>query len=361
MSAADDAAARSAGHAAGLRLVRHARAPEVARRRAALVAALRGALISQGSVECVVPLLAPHAGQEPHLHPARVDLDGLPGPLWLQTSPELALKRLVWSGLPSVHAFSPAFRGGREELGARHQPEFLMLEWYRPGADLALLIDDVRRLARAAAEAFETCGASAESRTRHAERLTAARAEGEVLSVAQAFERWAGCSLSPLLEGDVARFVAGARAVGPTGCRDDDDAPTAFGRVLLERVEPALARRGPGWVFLTHWPAFAAALARLDPHDARVALRVEAWWGELEIANGYVELAGAEEHRLRWSEEAARRQGPPPARDAGWLADLDERPLPDTVGMALGVDRLALAMGGERALADVLPFTLQPR
>jgi elongation factor P--(R)-beta-lysine ligase len=324
------------------RLVRHPDAAALVARRAKLLAALRAWLDARGFLEADVPPLAPHAGQEPHLRAPRVTLDGLPGPLFLQTSPELALKRLVCAGVPRVYALGFAFRGGRDELSTQHQPQFTMLEWYRPGTRVEELVEDVVGLVGAAAAAV---GVAAPAATR-------------VLTLREAFEEFAGVDLGPLLDGDVAAFAAGARRVGVDGLRDGDDAPTAFGRVLVARVEPALGRER-GLLALRDWPAFGAALARLSPQDPRVALRVEAYLGGVELANGYVELADAQEHRRRWREEAARRDDPAPPWDEGLLADLAAPGLPECVGMALGVDRLLMALLGARRLADVLPLHLE--
>jgi len=308
----------------GLRLVRHPRAAELVAQRARLLAALRAHLDGRGFLEADVPALQPHAGQEAYLHPPAVTVAGLPGPLWLATSPELCLKRLVCAGVPRVYALGPAYRGGREEVSRLHQPQFCMLEWYRPGRRVEDLVDDVRALSDIASEALGV----------------AAPPAGRVLSVRDAFSQLAGLSLDEVLA--------------------EDDPPSAFGRALVEHVEPALGRQ-PGWVFLHRYPAFAAALARLDPDDSRVALRVEAYLHGVEIANGYVELADADEHRRRWAEEHRSRgiDSPVPPIDEGFLDDLHSPGLPECVGMALGVDRLMLALLGAASLADILPFRLE--
>jgi elongation factor P--(R)-beta-lysine ligase len=304
-----------------LRLVRHPRAAELTAQRGRLLAALRAHLDARGFVEADVPALQPHAGQEAHLHPPAVVLDGLLGPLWLQTSPELCLKRLVCAGVPRVYALGPAYRGGREEVSRLHQPQFCMLEWYRPGTRVDELVDDVRALCGAAAAALGVTAPDA----------------GRVLTVAEAFREFAGLPLAPLL----------ARA----------DAPHAFARALVEHLEPGLARQ-PGWIFVHDFPAFGAALAKLSPDDPAVALRVEGYLRGLEIANGYVELADADEHRRRWADERRAREPGAPVDD-GFLADLASPGLPECVGMALGVDRLMLALLGGESLADVLPFRLE--
>jgi lysyl-tRNA synthetase class 2 len=324
------------------RLVRHPDAARLVEQRARLLAGLRGWLDARGFLEADVPPLAPHAGQEAHLRPPRVDLPGGSTPLFLQTSPELALKRLLCAGVPRLYSLGFAFRGGRDELSTLHQPQFTMLEWYRPGTRVEELVEDVLGLAGAAAVALRV----------------PAPGTHRVLTVAEAFRELAGLDLVPLLDGDVRAFTAAARRAGVETARDEDDAPTAFGRALVALLDPALARQ-PGLVFLRDWPAFGAALARLSPQDPRVALRVEAYLRGLELANGYVELADPEEHRRRWRAEAAHRDGPAPPCDEGLLADLASPGLPPCVGMALGVDRLLLALTGGASLSDVLPLRLE--
>jgi lysyl-tRNA synthetase class 2 len=326
---------------AGLELRRHPDAATLVPLRARLLAALRAWLDARGFVEADVPVLLPHAGQESHLHAPALALPGLPGRLWLQTSPELCLKRLVCAGVPRVYALGPAFRAGREELSTLHQPQFSMLEWYRPGDSLDALVADVQGLAAAAAEALDVAPPPA----------------GRVLALREAFTEFVGCPLDPLLDGDAPAFAAAAQAAGIEGCRADDAPATLFGRALVARLEPALAAL-PGLVFLRDWPACGAALARLGDGDPRVAQRVEAYLGGIELANGYVELRDAEQHRRRWQREAAAREDAAPPWDEGLLADLAAPGLPPTVGMALGVDRLLLALRGGTALAEVLPFHL---
>jgi lysyl-tRNA synthetase class 2 len=322
-------------------LRRHADAARVVRERARLLAALRERMAFWGLVEADPPPLAPVAGPEPYLQPPRVDIPGLDAPLWLQTSPELGLKRLLAAGLPGLYALGPSFRGGREELSDWHQPVFTMLEWYRPGDAVRDLEDDCVQLGEAAADALDV--PAPEGR--------------RSLSVTEAVQRFAGLDLEPLLDGDTAAFASAARDSGLDRAADGDDATTLLGRVLVERVEPALMSHG-GWTFLHGWPRCVAALAKLDPADDRLALRVEAYVSGLELANGYVELLDAQALASRWDELSEGRTGQVPPRDESLLAELAEHAPGPTVGMALGVDRLAAALTGARGLADVLPLAL---
>ncbi|RKY22207.1 MAG: EF-P lysine aminoacylase GenX [Planctomycetota bacterium] len=325
-----------------LRLRRHPQAAAVVRARARLLAALRERLGSWGLVECDPSPLAPVAGPEPYLHAPLVELPGLGAPLWLQTSPELGLKRLLAAGVPELYALGKSFRGGREELSRWHQPVFSMLEWYRLGHSTDALEDDCVQLGEAAAAALDVPSPTAR----------------RSLSLTAALAAHAGLELGPLLDGDTAAFAAAARRTGLTRCRDTDNATALLGRVLVERVEPALAAL-PGWTFLHGWPACVAAMSQLDPADPRLCLRVEAYMGGLELANGYVELLDAQALAARWDELTAERDGRSPPRDEALLQELAARPPAPTLGMALGVDRLAAALTGSRCLADVLPLALE--
>lgn len=320
----------------GWRLERHPDAAACVRRRARVLAALRSALDADGFVEADAPVTSPAATQDAHLDSPRVDVAGFDAPLYLQTSPELALKRLVMAGVERVYSLGPAFRGGREELSRHHQPVFTMLEWYRPGHDVDALCDDVVRWGAAVAEALGV----APPRARR------------VLSVHEACLRWAGVSLDPLLDGELDAFADGAGV--PLG---DGDPVQLFSRVLVERIEPAL-RDEPGWTFLVGYPAAVASLAALDPNDPRVARRAEAYLDGIELANGYAELADADEHRRRWAAEAGLHESPRPV-DEAFLRELERDGLTDCAGMALGVDRLVMRLLGLHDVADVLPLRLR--
>ena len=327
-----------------LRLTRREDAAEVLRKRALALRALRAQFDAEGFLEADVPMLLPHAGQEPHLHAPAVDWPGLPSWLWLQTSPELPLKRLLCSGIRRLYFLGAAYRGGREELSDHHQPQFTMLEWYEPGGGVHALAQRCRQLGAAVRDALGLPPIPA----------------GEVIDLAEAFHRWAGLDLEPLLDGDRSRFLAGASEAG-FELRPQDETTAWVGRVLVERIEPALARE-PGWVFLHGYPAEMAALSEIDPDDSRKSLRIEAYLHGVEIGNGYVELLDADELEQRWTAERAQREGPLPPIDTDLLADLRSMAaggeLMPTVGMAVGVDRLLMSCLGETRLDSVLPLSL---
>jgi elongation factor P--beta-lysine ligase len=190
--------------------------------------------------------------------------------LWLHTSPEFAMKRLLVGGSGPIFQFARVWRNG--EASALHAPEFTMLEWYRPGADMNALIDETIALLRAVLPERVTVRG-----------VTTSLAQAERLTVADAFDRYVGADVLAT-EGDAAALAAQAG----TRLRDKETWEDLFFRLLLERIEPKLGFAVP--TFLTHWPAAQAALARRDPADPRVAERFELFVCGIELANAFVEL-----------------------------------------------------------------------
>ncbi len=326
---------------------------ELARARARLAAETRRALGALGYEEVETPTLVPAPGMEPHLSPFeapfRPEGGGEPRPLWLITSPEYAMKRLLADGFERVFQLSRVFRNG--ELSATHNPEFTMLEFYRAGTDYQGIMADLERLVEAAARALRTGGAPAVERGgRH---LTLA-APFERLTVQEAFQRHAAIDLAAC-QGDGDRLRAAARAAGhdagPAGEPFDD----AFFRIMLAAVEPRLGVERP--TFLIDWPASMAALSRLKAGDPRWAERFELYAGGLELANGFSELNDPVEQRARLVEEQAlrRRLGRPALPlDEPFLAALGR--MPAAGGVAVGFDRLLMLLTGAASIAEVLLF-----
>lgn len=316
--------------------------------RARLTAATRAFFAARGYREVETPALVPVPGMEVHLmgfstrfrpHLGR----GQEVPLWLRTSPELAIKRLLAGGAGPVFELARVWRNG--EVSARHHPEFTMLEWYRPGASFGGLMDETEDFVRTVCPPLVMHDGVTTDLTRPFLRL----------SMAEAFARFAGvpdllASVTP--EGRGGAAVLSAAAATPL--RDGEDWEDLFFRLLLERVEPAIGRERA--TFLTHWPAPQAALARRDPADPRAALRFELFVAGIELANAFDELTDATEQRARFAVDVAERR----RRYAeGWDVDEDflaalEHGMPPTAGIALGFDRLAMLAAGARRIEDVL-------
>ncbi|MBI3453193.1 MAG: EF-P lysine aminoacylase GenX [Rhodospirillales bacterium] len=321
--------------------------------RARIVAATRTFFAGRDFIEVETPALQVSPGMEPHLRAFRTELHA-PGagsaPRYLHTSPEFAMKKLLVAGLPRIWQMARVFRDG--ERSATHHPEFAMLEWYRAGAGYEALIDDCAGLLRAAlaaagTEAFIWQGRACDP-----------RAPFERLSVAEAFRRYADGldilatapdPLSPSLD----RLAAGAQPLG-IAPRPGDRWDDLFFRIFLDRIEPQLGNGRA--TILYDYPASMAALARPKPGDARLAERFELYVCGLELANAFGELTDAAEQRRRFVADMDIKQrlyGLRYPADEDFLAALAHG-MPESAGIALGFDRLAMLATGAAGIEDVL-------
>ncbi|PWS34008.1 EF-P lysine aminoacylase GenX [Falsiroseomonas bella] len=323
------------------------------RRRARLAAETRAFFAGRGYAEVETPCLVPVPGMEVHLRAFRSEFRphlgaGRATTLWLRTSPELALKRLLVAGAGKVFELARVWRNG--ELSPRHGPEFTMLEWYAPGLTLAGLMDETEVFVRSVCPRHVA----------HEGVATDLAEPFERLSCAEAFRTH--CNGLEILdtvdhataEGDAAALHAAARAAGlalPEGLGWED----AFFHLLLTHVEPRLGRDRA--TFLTHWPAPQAALARRDPADPRAALRFELFVAGLELANAFDELTDPAEQRDRFTRDVAARKQE--AGEEGWEVDEDflaalDHGMPAGSGIALGFDRLAMLASGAQHIQQVM-------
>jgi lysyl-tRNA synthetase class 2 len=309
------------------------------RRRSELTRRTRDFFAGRGYTEVETPYAVPTPGEEVHLRAfatTRFAPDGAAQPLWLHTSPEFAMKRLLVAGAGPIFQFARVWRN--HEGSDLHAAEFTMLEWYRPGADMDSLIAETLALLRAVLPPVVTCRGIATD-IRQAERLT----------VAEAFARHVGADVL----GTAGDAPALAAAAG-TRLRDGETWEDLFFRLLLDRIEPRIGRAHP--TFLTHWPAAQAALARRDPADPRVAERFELFVCGIELANAFVELTDAAEQRARFLDDRVRRHalyGPDWPLDEDFLAALAFG-MPPAAGIALGFDRLAMLAAGADRISQVM-------
>jgi lysyl-tRNA synthetase class 2 len=314
-------------------------------------AALRGWLAGEGFTEVDPAGLATSPGNEAHLHGFATEAignDGVPRQMYLHTSPEFAMKKLLAAGETRIHAFSHVWRN--RERGALHSPEFTMLEWYRVGEGYEVLMADTVAFLRLAAR---EAGASV---LRFRDRVCDPFEEPERVTVAEAFRLHAGVDLTGSIrpDGSTDAELLGAE-LDRIGVRRaaDDTWSDMLSRVLSEKVEPNL---GDGRVtILDHYPAAEAALARKVPGDARVAERFEVYACGVELANGFGELTDPEEQRRRFQAEMAEK-----ARVYGESYPLDEDFLaalsimPPAAGIAMGFDRVAMLATGAPRIEDVM-------
>lgn len=313
--------------------------------------AIRGWLAGAGFTEVDPAGLAISPGNEAHLHGFATEAignDGLPRQMYLHTSPEFAMKKLLAAGETRIHAFSHVWRN--RERGALHSPEFTMLEWYRVGEGYEVLMADTVAFLRLAAR---EAGASV---LRFRDRSCDPFAEAERLSVAEAFATHAGVDLLASIRADGSTDAAALGAeLDRIGVRraGDDTWSDMLSRVLSEKVEPKL---GQGCVtILDHYPSAEAALARKVPGDARVAERFEVYACGVELANGFGELTDPEEQRRRFEAEMvekARVYGESYPLDEDFLAALSI--MPPAAGIALGFDRVVMLATGAPRIDDVM-------
>jgi lysyl-tRNA synthetase class 2 len=309
------------------------------RRRSLLTQATRAFFLERGysEVETRYAVMAP--GEEIHLQAFRTERRTPEGDLerlWLNTSPEFAMKRLLVAGAGPIYQIARVWRNG--EGSALHAPEFTMLEWYHPGCSLEVLMDETESYLRAVLPPV-VARAGISNDLSMFERLT----------VAEAFLRYAGADLL----GTAGDANALAKSAG-ANLRDGETWEDLFFRLLLERIEPRIGRTHP--TFLTHWPAAQAALAVRDPLDPRVALRFELFLCGIELANAFEELTDAQEQRVRFESDRERRHalyGREWALDEDFLAALTFG-MPRSSGIALGFDRLAMIAAGAATIDQVM-------
>ena len=283
------------------------------RERAMLMKRTRSFFEERGYLEVETPLAVPSPGLDVHL-----DAVGLENGRYLITSPEYQMKRLLAGGLPRIFQIVKCFRKG--EVGARHNPEFTMVEWYRAHCGFEEMIAETEALIMAVAGSKVPMSPPFER-----------------LAIATAFARHARMS-----EDDALQLAV-----------EDEE---RFFRVMVEDVEPALAKGPP--VVLVDWPASQASLARKKPSDPRVAERFEIMIGGVELCNGFHELVDPREQRARFEHdqrERAARGLPVYPIDEKFVRALEEG-MPPSSGNALGLDRLiALALGAP-TIGDVMTF-----
>lgn len=310
------------------------------KQRSATIKSIRRFFDERGYTEMHTPRLVGLPGQEPHLEPfwtEVIEANGASHPAALITSPEYAMKRLLAAGMDRIYDLGPCFRNN-EPWDGTHDPEFLMLEWYRKNADLSSLMDETEEMVRFVKTDFP---------------VTPFRR----LTCADAWKQHVGGDLGALI-GDRNAMADVARAQGQT-VSDTDTWDDLYFKIFLSKVEPNL---GEEPVFLHRYPASQAALARRCSDDPRFADRVELYINGLELANGYAELADASEQRQRFEEDIALRKA---LEKKTW--PMDEALLKDlpnmgtAVGIAFGVDRLAMLMAGTKSINDVIPFSARER
>ncbi len=313
--------------------------------RGRIKAALRAWFEQQGFIEVETACLQASPGNETHLHGFKTELIGTDlarRELYLHTSPEFALKKLLAAGEEKIFTFAPCFRN--RERGALHEPEFTMLEWYRAGAPYEALFDDCAAILKITGETAESPawsfrGASCDPSLPY-----------EILTLDQAFGQHTEIVLQDTYTaaGPDRDALATAAAASGYTVRDEHTWSDIFSLVLAGAIEPKLGNGQP--VILCQYPVQEAALARPVPDDPAVAERFELYVCGVELANGFGELTDADEQRRRfeaWQRDKHRIYGEHVPIDEDFLSALAH--MPPASGCALGFDRLVmLATGAER-------------
>ena len=309
------------------------------RLRADLLARIRSFFADRGVLEVDTPALSRASGTDPALESFSTVYNGprLAGTkLYLHTSPEFPMKRLLAAGSGSIYQLCKVFRDG--EFGTRHNPEFTLLEWYRTGLDYLDLMDEVEQLLTTV-----LAGIAPPDSVHH-------------WTYRDLFLEYAGIDPFTVSSGEL-RDLLLTRYDISCEALSSDDLDSWLDLFMTHVIEP---RMGAGLIFVRDYPASQAALARLRPGTPTVAARFEVYLNGIELANGFHELADAVEQRERFEKERARRR-------IDGLADVpvDERllaalqsGLPDCAGVALGVDRLVMIASGAESLHEVIAFPL---
>ena len=322
--------------------------------RMSIISAIRRFFVERDFAEVETPALQISPGIEPHLIAFETDLrepfrDGESSRLYLHTSPEFAMKKLLVAGHKRIYQFARCFRNA--ERSATHHPEFTMLEWYRVGTDYRALMADCEALLRAVMAAVPA------TLLVRGDKRSNPDAEWKYLTVAEAFQRDAGIDLLATAPNAVAPNAGLIRAeadrIGVFNSPSDSWEDVFF-RIFLARIEGGLGIDAP--TVLYDYPVSMAALSRVKSDDPRLAERFELYASGLELANAYSELIDADEQRRRFKADVARKLelfGSAYPIDEDFLAALDHG-LPNCAGIALGVDRLVMLATGAPTIQDVL-------
>ncbi|MBL4804341.1 MAG: EF-P lysine aminoacylase GenX [Alphaproteobacteria bacterium] len=313
-----------------------------------VIKAVRAFFDDQDFWEVETPILQVCPVMDTHIHAFKTDILGLDlqkeRELYLHTSPEFAMKKLMVAGVKDLYQICHVFRNG--EGSKLHSPEFTMIEWYRSHAGYEDIMDDCVDLLRTIAKKLDISEYSFNGHTADPFK------DWERLSVAGAFEKYADIDLAAALE-DRDRL---AEAVAEQGIRvtDSDNWDDLFHAVMAEKIEPHLGMGVP--TILYDYPASMASLSRRKPDDTRFAERFELYVCGVELANAFGELTDAKEQRTRFIEEMDIKEklyGERYPIDEEFLEAL-EYGLPESGGIALGIDRLVMLASGADDIDKVL-------
>ena len=306
------------------------------RRRAQLLQIIRQFFAEREVLEVETPLLCRATGTDPNLDFFSSQFHSPPNSeiLYLQTSPEFAMKRLLAAGSGSIYQICKAFRNG--EAGRFHNPEFTILEWYRLGFGLEQLMREVGQLLRCVLGPLPI----------------------QTVSYQQLFHGVTGLDPLHFSRADY-RDYAHAEGLPEADALCGDDPVLWLDFLFSHCVQNAMAKQR---IYLVYdYPAIQSSLARIHPNDPRVAERFEVFIDGVELGNGFFELSDADEQEIRFDREIKQRrqQGlPPVAKDPLFLSALKSG-LPECSGVAIGLDRLLMLVSGCDSIQQVLAFPVE--
>lgn len=321
---------------------------DIVQLRAVVFKAIRAFFDEQGFAEVDTPLMVASPDTEPTIEPFQTSWKelGQDHTAYLTPSPEFLIKRLLSENVGNVYQMSHVFRNFEPSQG-KHNPEFMMLEWYRSNAHYEDIMDDTRALIIAV---FSACGKSLTLDYQGSE--VSLDGDWEKLSVSEAFEKYANLSQDTLLNESALIAEAIKRGYQSEDTGYDD----AFYQIFLNEVESKLGFGKP--TFLYDYPASQAALARKKESDPRLAERFELYIAGIELANAFSELTNWQEQEARLQQQVETRKK---NKQPHWEHDQDfiealKSGLPVTGGIALGVDRLIMLLADAPDVLSVLPF-----
>ncbi len=302
--------------------------------RAKTLTSIRNYFQQQEVMEVETPLFSPATIPDPSLESYSLRLENNQT-AYLQTSPELYMKRLLVAGSGSIYQICKAFR--THESGHLHEPEFTLLEWYRIGYDHHRLMDDVEQLITTL---FQHCNRQLPTFSR--------------FTYTELFQRF--CAIDPLSD-SLNTLIKKTKQLDLFEPRWKNETRDFWLHLLMVQcIEPELSSLG--WCFVHEFPESQASLARLLPTDPPVAARFELYGGGIELANGFYELQDAQEQKSRFQHDLAIRKKNGQQQvplDAAFLTAL-KLGLPECAGVALGFDRLLMLLRGEKTIQSGLPF-----
>ena len=310
---------------------------QAARNRAAILRRVRDYFEVHDVLEVDTPALSPYAVSDTQIESLEIGTSLVSRrPMYLHTSPEFCMKRLLAAGYPDIFSVCRVFRDG--ESGRHHQPEFTMIEWYRLNFDLRAIIDDTLNLINTALDS-----------DRFAENHV-------VLDYQDVFVEAIG--VNPLTA-DIQELVNAAQADEPLMQSIGEEHDDWLDFLLATRVAPLFA--ADQLTVLRHYPASQAALARLCPDDTRVADRFEVFLGTVELANGFVELTDADElsKRIQADDEVRRRRGLSLRPHDNSLHAAMQSGLPCSAGVAIGLERLQMIHDATDDIRNVVSFSFE--